>query len=392
MRFALLGDHPDGLDMARALVASGRHELAIYTGQLAGVESLQRWGLIVKLIRDVEEVLADPSIEAVIVASPLADRPAHLRRTLQSERHVLCVHPADQTPDSAYEAALIQGDTRCVLLPLLPEALHPAFARLAELAQADEGPLGAFQFLHMERGAADAVRIDDGARGQKASFRGWDVLRTLGGKVAEVFAFTAGEDLAPDEPVLLTGRFERQGLFQATFLPGQDEARWHLAVVGTYRRAELDFPNGWPGPCHLVWPGEAGEVQQERWETWNPWPALVEVFEEATARSTPRTHAAASPSPPTPLTWQTAVRCLELDDAARRSIERGRVSTLEYPEATEEVGFKGTMTLLGCGLLWVSLLLLILSTWISWLKWTIVPLLVVFLGLQLLRWFVPRSR
>src|SRR5581483_2633427 len=124
MRFALLGDHPDGLDMTRALVASGRHELAMYSGHPAGAESLTRWGLTVPSTRDVEEVLADPTIEAVIVASRLADRPTHLRRALQSERHVLCVHPADQTPDSAYEAALIQGDTHCVLLPLLPEGLH----------------------------------------------------------------------------------------------------------------------------------------------------------------------------------------------------------------------------------------------------------------------------
>jgi hypothetical protein len=83
---------------------------------------------------------------------------------------------------------------------------------------------------------------------------------------------------------------------------------------------------------------------------------------------------------------------LELDDAVRRSMERGRVSTLEYPEATEEAGFKGTMTLVGCGLLWFSLLLLLLSAWVSWLKWAIVPLLVGFLGLQLLRWIVPGSR
>ena len=53
------------------------------------------------------------------------------------------------------------------------------------------------------------------------------------------------------------------------------------------------------------------------------------------------------------------MRCLELDDAARRSVARRRASALEYQEATEEAGFKGTMTLLGCGLLWVSLLLLI---------------------------------
>jgi hypothetical protein len=65
MRFALLGDHLDGLDMARVLVASGRHELAAYTGQPVRAEAL-----------------------------------------------TLCVHAADQTADSAYEAAQIQGDTR----------------------------------------------------------------------------------------------------------------------------------------------------------------------------------------------------------------------------------------------------------------------------------------
>jgi predicted dehydrogenase len=388
MRFALLGDHHDGLDMARALVASGRHELAAYTGQPAGAESLARWGLAVKFIRDVEEILADPSIQAVIVASRLADRPAHLRRALQSERHVLCVHPADQTPDIAYEAALIQGDTHCVLLPLLPEALHPAFKRLAELLQTTDGPIGTLQFLQMERGSADAILIDSTAREQKPSFLGWDVLRTLGGEVAEVFAFTAGAESSPDEPFLLTGRFEGQAVFQATFLPGPNGARWHLAVAGPHGRAEVVFPQGWPGPSSLVWQDEAGQVREERWETWNPWPTLVEIFEDAVARSAQPSKRGQSP------TWQTAVRCLELDDAARRSIERGRVSTLEYPEATEEVGFKGTMTLVGCGLLWGSLLLLILSAWVSWLQWwwAIVPLLVAFLSLQLLRWLVPRSR
>src|SRR5689334_11557705 len=117
MRFALLGDHPDGLDMARALAASGRHELVAYTGQPAATEALRRWGLTAQITRDIEEILADPHIEGIIVASRLADRPADLRRALQSEHHVVCVHPVDQTPDSAYEAALIQGDTHRVLLP-----------------------------------------------------------------------------------------------------------------------------------------------------------------------------------------------------------------------------------------------------------------------------------
>src|SRR5205807_9081695 len=130
--------------------------LGTFTGAPSGVEELRRRGLAPVLVGDLEEVLADPSIEAVIVASGPGVRPDHLRRALQSERHVLCVHPADQTPDVAYEAAMIQGDTRCVLMPLLPEALHPGIGRLAELAR-DEAPLGAVRLIEMERSSPDAV-------------------------------------------------------------------------------------------------------------------------------------------------------------------------------------------------------------------------------------------
>ena len=65
MRFALLGDHADGLNMARALVTTGRHELALYSGPGAGMEYLQRWGLKPPRVGDLEEVLADPRIEAI---------------------------------------------------------------------------------------------------------------------------------------------------------------------------------------------------------------------------------------------------------------------------------------------------------------------------------------
>src|SRR5262249_50589622 len=89
------------------------------------------------------------------------------------------------------------------------------------------------------------------------------------------------------------------------------------------------------------------------------------------------------------LSWRDEVRCLELDDAARRSVRRRRTTQLEYPEASEEVSFKGTMTLIGCGILWGIILLAILSHWVPWLGWVVGPLLGVFLLLQLLRWIIP---
>jgi predicted dehydrogenase len=390
MRFAILGSHPDGLELADALVNSGRHQVVAYTAEV-GDGGRRRWGDARK-VSDLEEVLADPNVEAVVVAGQLANRSEQLRRSLQSERHVLCVHPLDQTPESAYEAAMIQNDTKVVLLPLLPEALHPAVCRLADFIERPvDGakgtcPVGAFRLLEVERTEAGEVLFGIEVAGQKPSFPGWDVLRALGGEIAEVSAFAAAEDLHPGDPVLLAGRFERGGLFQLTLLPARPESRWSLAVVGERGRAELTLPLGWQGPALLDYCDAQGEQHEEYWERWDPWPTVLGLFEARLAGPENRGQPGGSR-----LDWQDAVRCLELDDAARRSVQRRRASQLEYPEASEEVGFKGTMTLVGCGLVWVILLLLLLSRWVPAAGYFIVVLLVVFLGLQLLRYVVPRK-
>ena len=410
MRFALLGNHPDGLALARALVDSGRHEFVAFTAaipfDLSRPQQLARLPTTAIAVADshtnrpastastlaasdrtsrptdLEEILADPAIESIIVAGPLVDRPALLRRALQSERHVLCVHPLDQTPETAYEAGMIRQDVRRLLVPLLLEGLHPAVRRLAEFIDRGGTPsmnsVGSFCLLEMERAATTEVldNLDDA--GTKPSFPGWDVLRRLGGEIVEVSAFAATEELEPGAPVLLAGRFERGGLFQSTLLPNQPAERCRLTVIGASGRAELLFPLGWDGPAQLGWRDADGEYREEYWDRWDPWPTLIEAFE---ARLTDRSTLA--------LDWQDEVRSLELDDAARRSVRKRRTSLLEYPEANEEVGFKGTMTLVGCAMLWLVLLLLIVSVWVPVVRWLIVPLLAVFLGLQFLRYAVP---
>jgi predicted dehydrogenase len=397
MRFALLGDHPHGLDLALALIESGRHELVCYSGPAQGLAAFADCGSTVRPVADLEEVLADPAIETVIVASGPAVRAAQLRRALQSERHVVCVHPLDRTPDAAYEAAMIQNDTGRLLLPLLPEALHPAVAHLAGLVQAEHGPLGKFQLMEMERWAPGPLLIQTSVAADKPSIPGWEVVRAVAGEISEVYAFADREETVPGETLLLGGRLQGGGLFQVTLVPGREERRWWLAVLGSRGQAELVFPRGWPGPARLTWQ-DNGAAREEFWEPWNAGPALLQAFESAlagwSAQSQAGTDGTATNSQGKIArpTWQDAVRCLELDVAARRSVERRRTSPLEFQDATEEVGFKGTMTLAGCGLLWGMLLLVVLSRWFPALGWVIIPLLVVFLGLQLLRWLIPKQR
>ncbi len=407
MRFALLGNHPDGLDLARALAETGRHELVAYSGPVGGLEVLRRHGIsLERPTGDLEEVLADPSVEAVIVAGRVKDRPVQLRRALQSERHVLCAHPADQTADMAHEAAMIQTDTKQILLPLLPAALHPLIGRLGELG------LGEPRLVELERWSPESILIGtDPSRG-RAAVPDWDVLRAVGGEVLEVSAFAAGEEVLPSEPLFLAGRFESGGLFRTAYVPGQPETRWKISVVGRQGRAELIFPEGLSGPGRLSWRDADGRTHEESEEPWDRWAAIVSVFEAAVERRAkapavavgknafeaegkPRLPASTRDGDFTPqrtIRWHDEIRALELDTAVRRSVEYRRAIVLEYQEASEEVGFKGTMTLAGCGVLWGIFFLLILSIWVPWMGWLIAPLLVVFLLLQSFRWLIPARK
>jgi hypothetical protein len=262
--------------------------------------------------------------------------------------------------------------------------MHPGVRRLGDFLRRgtdprEDFPVGFFRLLVVERAAAGEVLNHAEIEGQKPSFPGWDVLRTLGGEVVEVSAFAGPEELRADEPVFVAGRFEKGGVFQATFLPNRPEPGARLTLVGTKGNVELEFPVGPSGPAFLSWRDAGGERREEWWEPYDPWPALVVQLEAAVAGRAV-------------LAWQDEVRCLELDDAARRGVEKRRASSLDFQEANEEVGFKGTMALAGCGLLWVVILLLIVSRFVPWLGWLMVPLLVLFLGLQLLRYFIPGKR
>jgi predicted dehydrogenase len=390
MRFALLGNHPDGLEMAAALVATGRHQVIVIASPSLDQSQLAPMGENIRRIDDLEEILADPQVDAVIVASAPANRPVHLRRALQSERDVLCVYPPDPTPDLAYEAAMLQNDTGHVLLPLLHEALHPGLLRLIELWKSGEAHLGDPTLIELRHCECSSVLHRAGSRDDKPSIPGWQVLRTLGGEIAEVSAFAFAEEANADAALLTNGRFVKGGLFRAAFLPHQQQASWRLALIGEEGRADLHFPLGLEGPAFLNWVDVDGQPHEQVWDLYSPWASMVTIFERAVANPAKAMQGGKAPRPGE-VSWQDAVRCLELDDAARRSIERRRASSMDYQEASEEVGFKGTMTLVGCGLIWVVLLLFIISFWVPALRWGIVPVLALFLGLQVFRWIIPRT-
>jgi len=333
MRFALLGDHPDGVSFARALAATGRHSVVVSRG--VAFDGARTLG-------DLEEILADPSVEACIVAGPVGERLDVTRRVLQSERPAVVVHPVALKPDGAYELAMLQGDTHQALLPLIVEHFD-----------VDESPVASDGILELTVSGA-RVSLEPAAGRDNPALFGWTLLRRRGGELAEVLAFAESADVEEDKPLIVMGRFERGGLFQVTYLPG----------------------------------GETGGHD-------GPWEKVVEEFDAEVAffasaqRAEPT--AGARHRPGAQLGWIDEVRALELDDAAARSLSKRRSTLMEYQEASEEVGFKGTMTLVGCGILWSAVMLLILSAWVPWLGWVILPVILLFLALQTLGWLTGQS-
>ncbi|MCS7045267.1 MAG: hypothetical protein NZO58_02805 [Gemmataceae bacterium] len=412
MRFALLGDHADGVAVARALAATGRHALTSYCGPAAAMDMLARDGLAPRRISDAEEALADPEIDLVVVAGRLGQRGQQVRRALQSEHHVLCVHPIDPSADLGHEMAMLSTDVQRLLVPLLPEGLHPGFQRLTEFVNESLSPEGEppgprvgswlgphVRLVILERCWPESFVLESDA--DRANLPGWDVLRRLGGEIAEVSALAASEQLSGAAPLVLSGRFVSGLLWQASFLPMQGRAYLRIACVTTNSRTELVFDDGWPGPCQLTKDNGGEEIRRESFGAFHPWAALVDVVEKklddwrrrklrprASGVESAMGEAGTESQPPR---WQDAIRALELDEAVRRSVERRRAYVLDLQEATEEASFKGAMTLVGCSLLWLSLVLLLFSVWLPWLGYLIPVAFAAFLLLQLLG-VVPRTQ
>ena len=347
MRFALVGDHPDGRAFAAAAVASG-HTLYAYCGPDA--TAARQLNSVVKTTQDMEEALADPQVQAVIVAVPVDKRLDAARRVLQSERHAVVVHPVDVKPDGGYELNMLQGDMHQALLPLLPEAFLemklPADAWLEQTITDPNEPL-----LHL-----DAAR-------RHPAFPGWTLIRRLAGEVLEVNAFGADDCAQPGGVLLCSGHAER-GLFQIKCHRGGERRQVRLGVNTADDETNHDLS-----------------------EIAGAWPTLVAEFDRAVAKLAATTRSApaagANAEPQAAISWRDEIRALELNEGAARSLAKRRSVLMEYQEGSEEVGFKGTMTLIGCGMLWLVILLLVLSAWQPWLLWLILPALVLFLGLQM---------
>ncbi len=110
-------------------------------------------------VATIDEVLADPSVSAVVVATPAITHHAIARQVLESDRHVLVEKPMALFSEQARELDRLARARQRVLMVGHVLLFHPAIQALKRLI--DDGRLGRLQYLYSNRLNLGAVRKEE---------------------------------------------------------------------------------------------------------------------------------------------------------------------------------------------------------------------------------------
>jgi predicted dehydrogenase len=170
-----------------------------------------------RMTDDFDELLADPQLEAVVVATPVVTHHDLARRALLAGKHVFVEKPMAVRASEADELVAVAEERERVLMPGHLLLYHPGVAKLKELV--DAGDLGDVLYLYGNRQNFGKIRREENA------------LSSLGAHDLSVILHLVGE-----EPVECWARGE-------SFLGDVED------VVFCYLR----FPSGKVAHMHLSW-------------------------------------------------------------------------------------------------------------------------------------------
>lgn len=296
-----------------------------------------------------QRLLDEATCDAVLVGSTgwNAERAEAVRMLVQSGRTLVLAHPLEPSMLWAFELDMIRRDSGAVLIPYLPDRLHPFVARLKTAIEAGLGgtePLGELESVKFERLMADRTKPQVLA----ALARDADLIRGLTGDPARLGTLGAAD---PDSAwstlaVGFTGPTHAPVRWQVA--PGRPAG---LTITLQYSRGAMqvtapddDTPWTWAGPPAATAPANRSAV------------ILAELMRSL--RREPPLDTSLIP----PATWPDAARAIELADTVPRSLAKGRAVDLHQEEFSELGTFRGTMASLGCGLVLLGLLVLLVAT------------------------------
>ena len=110
---------------------------------------------------DFEELLADPELDAVVIATPVVTHYELAKQALLAGKHVFVEKPQAQSSAEAEELAALAEEQGLVLMPGYLLLYHPAVQRLKEVI--DGGELGDVLYLYGNRQNLGQIRRDENA-------------------------------------------------------------------------------------------------------------------------------------------------------------------------------------------------------------------------------------
>jgi predicted dehydrogenase len=168
---------------------------------------------------DLDELLADPDLDAVVVATHVPSHAAVAVRALEAGKHVFVEKPLAQSVGEA-ERVVAAADVagRTLMVGHLLE-YHPGVEKLKELA--DAGQLGEIHYIYSNRLNLGKLRKDENA------------LWSLGAHDVSVVMWLAGDE-EPEQMTAVGESYMRPGVEDVVF-------------------AYLRFPSGLAAHLHLSW-------------------------------------------------------------------------------------------------------------------------------------------
>jgi predicted dehydrogenase len=182
-------------------------------------EALARWAPAFPDARatpDLADVLADASLDAVVVATPVSTHAELALRVLEAGKHCFVEKPLAQSAPEAEQVAEAAGD-RVLMVGHLLE-YHPGVVRLKQLI--DSGDLGEVRYVYSNRLNLGVLRTSENA------------LWSLGAHDVSVILRLAGEE--PLECRAVGESYMHEGVEDVVF-------------------AYLRFPSGLAAHMHLSW-------------------------------------------------------------------------------------------------------------------------------------------
>ena len=188
---------------------------------------------------DFDELLADPELDAVVVATPVPSHAALAERVLTAGKHCFVEKPLAQSLDEAERVAAAARESGRILMVGHLLEYHPGVERLKEIA--DSGELGDIHYVYSNRLNLGKLRADENALWSLGAHDVSVLLRLAGEEPIDVHAFGESYMRAGVEDVVFGYLRFPSGLaahLHLSWLDPHKERRF--TVVGAKRMATFD--------------------------------------------------------------------------------------------------------------------------------------------------------